>query len=143
VGDRHTGSRLQECQRVAITRHVDHQNDAGGGTRVEGGHAGVPLRLPVLLSGCEEFLYILKAGPAGGRLRRPSSRRQRHGGHRGTGLTLHATVSQSSRSSAQLGTPGACSRDNNGQSRSPTVHSARRLTWANATRLTRHAVYGL
>ena len=24
----------------------------------------------------EEFLYILKAGPAGGRLRRPSSRRQ-------------------------------------------------------------------
>jgi hypothetical protein len=28
----------------------------------------------------EEFLYELKAGPAGGRLRRPSSRRQRHGG---------------------------------------------------------------
>jgi hypothetical protein len=23
--------------------------------------------------GCEEFLYTLKAGPAGGRLRRPSS----------------------------------------------------------------------
>jgi hypothetical protein len=37
---------------------------------------------------CEEFLYILKAGPAGGRLRRPSSRRQRHDGHRGTGPTL-------------------------------------------------------
>jgi hypothetical protein len=36
----------------------------------------------------EEFLYELKAGPAGGRLRRPSSRRQRHNGHRGTGLTL-------------------------------------------------------
>jgi hypothetical protein len=36
----------------------------------------------------EEFLYELKAGPAGGRLRRPSSRRQRPDGHRGTGLTL-------------------------------------------------------
>jgi hypothetical protein len=33
------------------------------------------------------FSTLLKAGPAGGRLRRPSSRRQRHGGHRGTGLT--------------------------------------------------------
>ena len=29
----------------------------------------------------EEFLYELKAGPAGGRLRRPSSRRQRQGGN--------------------------------------------------------------
>jgi hypothetical protein len=38
----------------------------------------------------DEFLYELKAGPAGGRLRRPSSRRQRYDGHRGTGLTLHA-----------------------------------------------------
>ena len=36
-------------------------------------HAGVPLRLSVLLSGCEDFLYTIKAGPAGGRLRRPSS----------------------------------------------------------------------
>jgi hypothetical protein len=36
----------------------------------------------------EEFLYELKAGPAGGRLRRPSSRRQRHDGHRGAGLTV-------------------------------------------------------
>jgi hypothetical protein len=35
----------------------------------------------------ENFLYELKAGPAGGRLRRPSSRRQRHDGHRGTGPT--------------------------------------------------------
>ena len=43
----------------------------------------------VLLRGWETFLYTLKAGPAGGRLRRPSSRRQRHDGHRGTGLTLH------------------------------------------------------
>jgi hypothetical protein len=31
-------------------------------------------------------LLFLKAGPAGGRLRRPSSRRQRHDGRRGTGL---------------------------------------------------------
>jgi hypothetical protein len=44
----------------------------------------------VLLRGWETFLYILKAGPAGGRLRRPSSRRQRHDGNRGTGLTLHS-----------------------------------------------------
>jgi hypothetical protein len=29
----------------------------------------------------EKFLYTLKAGPAGGRLRRPSSRRRRHDGH--------------------------------------------------------------
>jgi hypothetical protein len=28
---------------------------------------------PCPLSGCEDFLYTLKAGPAGGRLRRPSS----------------------------------------------------------------------
>ena len=35
----------------------------------------------------EEFLYALKAGSAGGRLRRPSSRRQCHRGHRGTSLT--------------------------------------------------------
>jgi hypothetical protein len=39
-------------------------------------------------SGCEDFLYTIKAGPAGGRLRRPSSRRQRHDGHRGAGLTV-------------------------------------------------------
>ena len=36
----------------------------------------------------KKFLYILKAGPAGGRLRRPSSRRQRRGDHRDAGLTL-------------------------------------------------------
>jgi hypothetical protein len=39
--------------------------------------------------GRENLLDQVKAGPAGGRLRRPSSRRQRHDGHRGTGLTLH------------------------------------------------------
>jgi hypothetical protein len=33
--------------------------------------------MAVLLRGWEAFLYTLKAGPAGGRLRRPSSRRQR------------------------------------------------------------------
>ena len=32
----------------------------------------------VLLRSWETFLYTLKAGPAGGRLRRPSSRRQPH-----------------------------------------------------------------
>jgi hypothetical protein len=31
----------------------------------------------------------IKAGPAGGRLRRPSSRRQRHDGDPGPGLTQH------------------------------------------------------
>jgi hypothetical protein len=36
----------------------------------------------------ERFLYELKAGPAGGRLRRPSSRRQRRDGHRGASLTV-------------------------------------------------------
>jgi hypothetical protein len=73
----------------------------------------------------------------------PGRFRQRHGGHRGAGLTPHTGVSQSSQDSVRLGhAPG----DNNGQSRSPTVHSARRLTLANATRLTRpgwHAVYGI
>jgi hypothetical protein len=34
-----------------------------------------------------DLLYLLKAGPAGGR--------QRHDSHRGTGLTLHADESQS------------------------------------------------
>jgi hypothetical protein len=43
----------------------------------------------VLVRFGEEFLYELKAGPAGGRLRRPSSRRQRLNRHRGAGLTLH------------------------------------------------------
>ena len=38
--------------------------------------------------GCENFLFSLKADPAGGRLRRPSSRRQQNAGNRPTGLTL-------------------------------------------------------
>jgi hypothetical protein len=37
---------------------------------------------------------LLKAGPEGGRLRRPSSRRQRRGGHRGTGLTFDAFIAE-------------------------------------------------
>jgi hypothetical protein len=32
VGDRHAGSGLQERQRVATTSHVEHQDDAAGGT---------------------------------------------------------------------------------------------------------------
>jgi len=43
-------------------------------------HASVPLRR--VRAGelrREDFLYILKAGPAGGRLRRPSSAGRRHG----------------------------------------------------------------
>jgi hypothetical protein len=36
----------------------------------------------VLLRALGDFLYTLKAGPAGGRLRRPSSRRQRRDGYR-------------------------------------------------------------
>ena len=42
-------------------------------------HASAPLRR--VRTGelrWEKFLYELKAGPAGGRLRRPSSRRQHH-----------------------------------------------------------------
>ena len=38
----------------------------------------------------DDFLYELKAGPAGGRLRRPSSRRQRYDSHRPTLITGRA-----------------------------------------------------
>jgi hypothetical protein len=34
MGDRHAGSGLQGCQRVGTTRHVEHQDDAAGGTLV-------------------------------------------------------------------------------------------------------------
>jgi hypothetical protein len=45
-----------------------------GRTRVEAQqHAGACAVVSVLLRGWETFLDILKAGPAGGRLRRPSS----------------------------------------------------------------------
>jgi hypothetical protein len=44
----------------------------------------------VLLRALGDFLYTLKAGPAGGRLRRPSSRRQRHhGNQRATSPLTH------------------------------------------------------
>jgi hypothetical protein len=42
-------------------------------------------------------LLFLKAGPAGGRLRRPSSRRQRHDGHRASSLTLPPSCSKATR----------------------------------------------
>jgi hypothetical protein len=60
-----------------------------GGTLEGEEDAGVPLRRCWPSNGCEDFLYTIKAGPAGGRLRRPSSRRQRHDGRRGAGPTLH------------------------------------------------------
>ena len=40
----------------------------------------------------EEFPYELKAGPAGGRLRRPPSRRQRHDDHQDASLTRAAAA---------------------------------------------------
>jgi hypothetical protein len=50
MGNRHAGQGQRERQRVAIPRHVDPHVDAAGGTLVEGeGHAGVPLRLSMLL----------------------------------------------------------------------------------------------
>jgi hypothetical protein len=51
------------------------------GTRVEQQHADVPLRR--VRAGelrWEDFLYELKAGPVGGRLRRPSSAGSRRAG---------------------------------------------------------------
>jgi hypothetical protein len=56
-------------------------------------------------------LYTLKAGPAGGRLRRPSSRRQPHDGHRGTGLTLPHPGPASIRSLATSFSPGRAKED--------------------------------
>jgi hypothetical protein len=50
----------------------------------------------MLLRSGETFLYTLKAGPAGGRLRRPSSRRRRRHGHREIGLTYRSGHSHSS-----------------------------------------------
>jgi hypothetical protein len=41
-----------------------------------------------LLRGLGDFSLHPQGRPAGGRLRRPSSRRQRHDSHRGPGLTL-------------------------------------------------------
>jgi len=68
-------------------------------------HASVPLRR--VRAGelrWEKFLYELKAGPAGGRLRRPSSRRQPHHGNRAPASpsasvlrSIHAVGRRSSR----------------------------------------------
>jgi hypothetical protein len=60
--------------------HEDHQGDAQPGSLASSTDAagrdakhGVPLRRVRAGELREEFLYELKAGPAGGRLRRPSS----------------------------------------------------------------------
>jgi hypothetical protein len=56
--------------------------------RAEPGSRRTRRRLARYRTGCEGRISHLKAGPAGGRLRRPSSRRQRRDGSRGTGPTL-------------------------------------------------------
>jgi hypothetical protein len=67
--------------RLALGSAASQGRTAGAWSRPDSGSAGRP--------SCDDLPYHLKAGPAGGRLRRPSSRRQRHDGHRGAGLTLH------------------------------------------------------
>jgi hypothetical protein len=47
----------------------------------------------VLLRALGDFSLHPQGRPAGGRLRRPPSRRQRHDGHRGTGLTFQTEES--------------------------------------------------
>jgi hypothetical protein len=54
-------------------------------------------------AGRDNCLYTFKAGPAGGRRRWPSSRRQRHDGHRGTGLTQQPEHDDRGRGLASLG----------------------------------------
>jgi hypothetical protein len=48
--------------------------------------------------GRKNFLFDFKAGPAGGRLRRPSSRRQRHDGYPEAGLAERCRLEVRSRS---------------------------------------------
>jgi hypothetical protein len=77
-----------------------------------------PLTVPARYN----FLYTLKAGPAGGRLRRPSSRRQRHDGNRGTGLTLRPRCLMAARPEALVHSsarscPQDCRRRPRGQHR--------------------------
>ena len=62
---------------------------------------------PIAPNSLQLPLLFLKAGPAGGRLRRPSSRRQPHSGHRGTGLTLPSRESQSGHRLTKSVLPGA------------------------------------
>jgi hypothetical protein len=47
-----------------------------------------PVRHPGYRAGSENVPYEFKAGPAGGRLRRPSSARRPHNGHQGTDPTV-------------------------------------------------------
>jgi hypothetical protein len=63
-------------------------------------------------------LLSFKAGPAGGRLRRPSSRRQRHEDHRGSGLTL---------STGRAEAVGRCRRSRSG---GPKDQELTRRRWA-------------
>src|SRR5512132_2635692 len=77
TGPRHQASVKQalKCQ-VSSATTTSRQLDQRYNER-DAKHASVPLRR--VHAGelrWEEFLYELKAGPAGGRLRRPSSRRQ-------------------------------------------------------------------
>ena len=62
-----------------------------------------------LLRGLGDFSLHPQGRPAGGRLRRPSSRRQRHDGHRGTGLT-RTTGGARATTSAPLYCGAGCSK---------------------------------
>jgi hypothetical protein len=59
--------------------------------------SGSRRRLSLSLPCCYQFPYRIKAGPAGGRLRRPSSRRQRHDGYREAGLAERCRLEVRSR----------------------------------------------
>jgi hypothetical protein len=72
-------------QTPAWPRVPDTSRPDGG----RSGSGGRSIRRPVrLVTTSSTLLRFLKAGPAGARLRRPSSRRQRYDGHRGSGLAL-------------------------------------------------------
>jgi hypothetical protein len=78
-----TALKCQVSSATTTSRQLDQRCDER-----DAKHAGVPLRR--VRAGevrCEKFLYELKAGPAGGRRRRPSSRRQHYDGDQGAGLT--------------------------------------------------------
>jgi hypothetical protein len=68
-------------------------------SQVQGGHR--LLRQQAGVCCCEELLFYVKAGPAGGRLRRPSSRRQRHNGHREPALPCTPGGAKAAASQAQ------------------------------------------
>jgi hypothetical protein len=79
VGDGDNDQDHEELQPVASSTSAAGERDAIEGAACQ---RSAPSLL-ILRVSREEFLYELKAGPAGGRLRRPSSRRQRRGVHRG------------------------------------------------------------